>query len=577
MNQKKYLRSQILDEDNENNEEIILRKKKNRTILEDMQLLMIGLKEEGLSTKFLSEYEEFTINICKKYKIKPMEAIFLTLCAEKSDESCIDLDDFNRILSCGRIKLIGWLKYLESLCDKRLLWRVENRLLYKESFRMPKEVMLAIVHNKPYQPTNYKNLDIHHFFYTMGEIFNMKEENRYLEEISMELKLLLAENEKLHFVTLLRSLKLDDAHLIPFLFFCHSLINLGEEDVCVNDIEKITSRAHKLAIRCGFGRKANVLFEKELIELSSLENLFGKKEYYRLTEKVQKEFLHEVYAAPEIKKDRGIIDSNSIKEKQLFYNKKEELQISKLLQVLQPDEFAKIHDRLTNAHLRIGFACLFYGSPGTGKTETVLQLAKQSGRDIFQVNISEMKSMWFGESEKIIQGLFDQYAKMVKKEKVAPILLFNEADAVFSKRKDVANGNLAKTENAMQNIILQELEKLEGILIATTNLTENLDKAFERRFLYKIRFEQPSVEAKKSIWRLMLNEITSVVLSDEAYCQLAESFDFSGGQIENVARKCQIEHILNGKALDFKEIKQFCDEELLIKNEEIKPIGFCRN
>ena len=67
--------------------------------------------------------------------------------------------------------------------------------------------------------------------------------------------------------------------------------------------------------------------------------------------------------------------------------------------------------------------------------------------------------------------------------KVKPILLFNEADAVFSKRKDVNNGNVAQTENAIQNIILEEMENLDGILIATTNLADNLDGAFERRFV----------------------------------------------------------------------------------------------
>ncbi len=73
----------------------------------------------------------------------------------------------------------------------------------------------------------------------------------------------------------------------------------------------------------------------------------------------------------------------------------------------------------------------FYGSPGTGKTETVYQLARQNGRDIILVNVPDIKSCWVGESEKNIKGLFDQYRKKVAKSTVAPILLFNEADAIF--------------------------------------------------------------------------------------------------------------------------------------------------
>ncbi len=78
-------------------------------------------------------------------------------------------------------------------------------------------------------------------------------------------------------------------------------------------------------------------------------------------------------------------------------------------------------------------------------------------------------------------------------------LLFNEADGVFGKRKDNPSSNVTQTEIAIQNIILEEMEKLDGILFATTNLTDNLDKAFERRFLFKIRFDKPTLEAKTNI------------------------------------------------------------------------------
>jgi SpoVK/Ycf46/Vps4 family AAA+-type ATPase len=67
--------------------------------------------------------------------------------------------------------------------------------------------------------------------------------------------------------------------------------------------------------------------------------------------------------------------------------------------------------------------------------------------------------------------------------------------------KSIGSGNVDQTENAIQNIILEEMENLDGILIATTNLTENLDKAFERRFLFKIRFDKPTLEAKTNIWK----------------------------------------------------------------------------
>ncbi len=96
-------------------------------------------------------------------------------------------------------------------------------------------------------------------------------------------------------------------------------------------------------------------------------------------------------------------------------------------------------------------------------------------------------------------------------------------------------------ENSIQNIILQEMEKLDGILIATTNLTTNLDNAFERRFLYKIRFDRPDEKVKEQIWASMLP-----TLSEEDARELAHGFDFSGGQIENIVRKKEIKFIIDG-------------------------------
>jgi SpoVK/Ycf46/Vps4 family AAA+-type ATPase len=143
----------------------------------------------------------------------------------------------------------------------------------------------------------------------------------------------------------------------------------------------------------------------------------------------------------------------------------------------------------------------------------------------------------------------------------------NEADAIINKRKDTSISGVAQTENAIQNILLEELEKLDGILIATTNLTENLDSAFERRFIYKIEFQKPCVEARQSIWRNFIPELTG-----ESIIKLAEAFDLSGGQIENIARKRTIVGILNGNDPEFSDLINFCGEEK-IPNSDLK-IGF---
>jgi SpoVK/Ycf46/Vps4 family AAA+-type ATPase len=233
-----------------------------------------------------------------------------------------------------------------------------------------------------------------------------------------------------------------------------------------------------------------------------------------------------------------------------------------------------VRKRLVEKGMRTGFACLFHGAPGTGKTETVYQIARATGRDIMMVDISETKSMWFGESEKKIKEVFDRYKEFVKQSEIAPILLFNEADAVINKRQELdgSSRSVDKTTNAIQNIILQEVESLDGIMIATTNFTQTLDKAFERRFLYKIECEKPNIEAKKSIWQSIIPTLTA---ADAA--TLATRYDFSGGQIENIARKCTVDSIISGSEPDLEKLEFYCKNELLTKNRQ--PIGFiqCRH
>jgi SpoVK/Ycf46/Vps4 family AAA+-type ATPase len=218
--------------------------------------------------------------------------------------------------------------------------------------------------------------------------------------------------------------------------------------------------------------------------------------------------------------------------------------------------------------MRKGIAILFHGSPGTGKTASAYEIARRTGRDLYAVDISRTKSMWFGESEKIIKDLFDRYGRLVKNSDKAPILLFNEADAIFSTRKGITSSPVSQTENTIQNIILQEMENLNGIMIATTNLTVNLDKAFERRFLFKIAFTRPDTLTRQQI---LLDKLP--VLQPAEAAQIASRFDLSGGNIENVARKTEMYKVLHGKYPEIEQLTAFCGEEGMVDPQR-RAIGF---
>ncbi len=293
------------------------------------------------------------------------------------------------------------------------------------------------------------------------------------------------------------------------------------------------------------------------------------KDHFKIEDSVKEEIFDDCGGLHEEAPFSGLLKCDSLVAKPLFYDAPIQESLSTLYDLLSESRYAQVKKALEDKGMRSGFTCLFYGSPGTGKTETVYQLAKGTKRDIITADVSKLKSMWVGESEKNLRRLFANYKRVAQNSSVTPILLFNEADAIFGIRKTAAEGAVDKMENSLQNIILQEMEDLKGILIATTNLTENLDKAFERRFLYKVKFNTPSITVKCQIWKALMPE-----LSDTDARYLAEKFDFSGGQIENVVRKRTIQSILTGNEPDMQAILTFCSEELLETKRLSRRIGF---
>lgn len=269
-----------------------------------------------------------------------------------------------------------------------------------------------------------------------------------------------------------------------------------------------------------------------------------------------------------------LLNCKNIKIKNLVYDSEIESQILMFENCMENSKYNALKNRLHDNNLPVGICALFYGTPGTGKPESVFQIARKTNRDVIHVDIAETKSCWFGESEKIIKKVFLEYKDECKKARMEnrpiPILLFNEADAIISKRKYVnSSSSVSQTENAMQNIILENLETFDGIMIAMTNLAENFDKAFERRFLFKVKFNKGSTEVSSKIWRSKLEK-----LNEEQAHELADSYSFSGGEIDNISRKIIMNEIITGEQTRFEDIKAFCHQEKIEMSEK-RRIGFC--
>jgi len=471
-------------------------------------------------------------------------------------------------LDCSRLSVMAHCEEIEELVSKRWIAHkgVYERRGANKAFVLIDGVETAILQNKTFVPEKIDGLTEQQFVdklerYLVKNINSY--ENRFEDNEEWMVQLVKA-NPNLPLCHEL--LQFDDIHVLSLMLLAvyDYAKKCGTDDEGIG-YEKIND-LYPDDYDCDFMREklldgSHVLMSRGLIEHKCVDGLADPSRY-TLTTRAKNELLS-AYKPSHSKSKRGndnrfLMSHSAIKEKPLYYNDSEQQQIDRLMSLLSVERFPAIQQNLAEQGMRKGFACLFYGGPGTGKTETVLQIARQTGRDLMQVDIAGMRDKYVGETEKNIKAVFTNYRDMCRNAEVVPILFFNEADGIFGKRIENVGHSVNQMENAMQNIILQEMENLDGILIATTNLTCNLDSAFERRFLYKIEFHKPSIEVKVKIWRSMLKDI-----SEDDARQLAAHYDFSGGQIENIARKRTVESMLAGRHVTLEEIEDCCRMEVI--------------
>ena len=277
-------------------------------------------------------------------------------------------------------------------------------------------------------------------------------------------------------------------------------------------------------------------FTFDYSDFGNLENIvFGKK----LENWVNSEKIIPNYSSIKIIKNCKIIKYNKIDYKKLFFNEENLNNIEIINHILEQKHYIKIIKQLIANQVSSNLSIILYGLPGTGKTEYVKQLAKLTKREIYQVDISNIKDLWVGNSEKNLKMIFNEYNQVLKINKKAPILLFNEADAILGKRINVSN-SVDQVFNSLQNILLQELEDFKGIFIATTNSIINIDNAFDRRFVFKIELQLPNENTRFLILKDNFPEI-----NDDILLKIARLHNLSGGQITNIKKRILLDTLIH--------------------------------
>ena len=547
-----------LPKDSEDDEREPFRRRRNTTILSKEELENV--------VDNLNQFAEYL-------QVTPLQAAifvaFYTCQLEEMDRS--EVDALGRFFEISTVETVPLKVEYEDLFQKGYVkLKSGGSFRRRGALKIDEKLEHAIANNEPFCLSPIEKIDRYKFCQLVSDEIEKRRDGECttyeLQQTVLELE---ERNMDLKFVqTVYKKLKKVDDRLL-FYEICDDHINHGETGIDCTLSDIYDSRTVKYKVATTLMNETHSLFKNQWIEKKRAS--FFSKAGLILTSKGKDIFFEKdamIFKQSE-KDDPRMIAPDKIDAKTLFFSKELSEEVDFLQDSLQNTQFKDLQKRLKEKKLPQGVTAIFYGLPGTGKTETAMQIAKATGRKVMHVDISASKTCWYGESEKLVKKIFTDYADKCKNEKLKPILLFNEADALLGKRREDVARSVDQTDNAIQNILLEEMEKLKGIMIATTNLADNLDDAFERRFLFKIKFDKPTKEAKCSIWKDKMPK-----LSAEACEKLALEFDFSGGEIDNIVRKFTMQEVLRKAEPSYEAVQKLCKSEKLNRKHGHKTVGF---
>ncbi|MBK1991752.1 ATP-binding protein [Campylobacter sp. 2018MI35] len=250
-------------------------------------------------------------------------------------------------------------------------------------------------------------------------------------------------------------------------------------------------------------------------------------------------------------------------------------QTKELLDTILKQQDKKVLERLTKWGIKtsknIEAKIIFYGPAGTGKTMSALSLAKSMKKSVLSFDCSKILSKWVGESEQNVRKIFDTYKNITQTCNQNPILLLNEADQFLSTRIESSSGS-DKMHNQMQNIFLEQIEKFNGVIIATTNFLESLDSAFSRRFDYKIEFKKPDFEDRLKIWKKFLPK--NAEFDKEFDEKILANYELSGAQILMVVKNTALKAAVSKEGIfKMKDFLENIQKEFNSSFDKTKIVG----
>lgn len=517
----------------------------------------------------LSPFKEETDYLKERLGLEPFQAILFALIIIVDANGRCNINNVGKRLGMSYLKMLSYSKDLYTLRDRGFI-----RLKGNNDISVPPEVVDAVMNDKPVEKPSIEGMNTRAIIRRIASYLKRLEDcectpYQFVEDVETVLNA----NPQTSYTAACEKYQILSTRVNPFdkvIFHIMASLYIRKDYTVfdVGDLEDFFKDEETMdTIRDFFDNKSMALQILDIIEPAQCDGMRDGASF-----KFKDEVVADLFADIKVKTSTlKTVDLNDLAGKpvkELYYNQEERKQIERLGNLLEEESLQRVFGAMKDKGLRTGLICLFYGAPGTGKTETVYQMARRTGRKIMETDVAKLRNCYIGETEKNMRSLFRDYRIACSENERMPILLFNEADAILGTRMEGAVKAVDRMENSVQNILLQEMENFEGILIATTNLLGNLDPAFDRRFLFKIRFNKPELEPRSHIWKSQFPQ-----LSDTDALSIAGEFDFSGGQIENVVRKYTMDSILTGTEGGLEQLRQYCREESVEKNTR-RRIGF---
>ncbi|MBO4754012.1 MAG: AAA family ATPase [Bacteroidales bacterium] len=543
------------------------------TLASAFETILTKARDSKLSEAMFLSVKRETSFIKRKLKISPVECVILAIMLD--GDAVASRREIAHYLDCSVLKVMTLHDDFERLRQRRMIYHthVHDYNGTRQGYRLCKEVVKAVTYDEPFQPRDPASYTAIEVMRDIHGWLNMTDnDSEYYSTMTLDVRDLLNSTQHLELSKQLMALPLSTAEQVLFLIAAARLIFHHETEISSSMYEDILEESYETYDICnGINNGTGDLAKLGLLE-NAMNDGMAEPDSFQLTEHAIKTVLKEFHINLATRKavtPDNVILPEKLTRKELFYNAEEQRQVERLMDLLSPKTFNDVQQRLKDNDMRTGFCVLLHGGPGSGKTELVNQISIATGRAVLVAQVSQLISKWVGDYEKHVTELFDQYEALAAKSALCPILLFNECDAILGKRNEQGDGDaVGKMYHSVQNILLERMEKLNGIMICTSNMPGALDKAFERRFLFSIEFHKPQKETKAKIWRSMLPEI-----DEKTALALASQYDFSGGQIENVVRRQRVEYVLYGHDISFDSLNRICKEEGYDK--KTRGIGFC--